>query len=59
MIGQWGFEWDWRLESGAGRGRRVGEGKEKGQRRGGGGSHDGAEPRGQEKLQVAKGLIAG
>jgi hypothetical protein len=36
--------------------------KEKGRRedrRGGGGSHDGAEPRGQEKLQVAKGLIAG
>ena len=37
--------------------------KEKGRREdrrgGGGGSNGGAEPHGQEKLQVAKGLIAG
>lgn len=51
MIGQWGFEWDWRLESGAGRGRRVGEGKERGRRRGGGGSQD--EIRGQEKRHTS------
>ena len=38
------------------RGEREGMGED---RRGGGGSHDGAEPCGQEKPIVAKGLIAG
>ena len=41
-------------------GLRVGAGREAEEdRRGGGGSHDGAEPCVQEKPQVGKGLIAG